>query len=48
MSGRLAFRKVLPPPPAPGASKLNAALDALVGKDEKGTTFGNIVFDRHL
>jgi membrane-bound lytic murein transglycosylase MltF len=40
--GRIAFaiRKRSP--------KLKAALDAFVGKNEKGTTFGNIVFDRYL
>jgi membrane-bound lytic murein transglycosylase MltF len=40
--GRIAFavRKRSP--------KLKAALDAFVGENEKGTTFGNIVFDRYL
>ena len=40
--GRIAFaiRKQSP--------KLKAALDAFVGKNEKGTTFGNIVFNRYL
>jgi membrane-bound lytic murein transglycosylase MltF len=40
--GRIAFaiRKRSP--------KLKAALDAFVAKNEKGTTFGNIVFNRYL
>jgi membrane-bound lytic murein transglycosylase MltF len=40
--GRIAFaiRKRSP--------RLKAALDAFVGKHEKGTTFGNVVFDRYL
>jgi membrane-bound lytic murein transglycosylase MltF len=40
--GRIAFaiRKQSP--------KLKAALNAFVGKNEKGTTFGNIVFNRYL